>query len=69
MMYHVPMCLWCGSKEVTGKWSKPDGTGFCSFECHVEANRNREEMETYFGIDMGHYDDDPNPYEGTYSEE
>ena len=64
------MCLWCGSREVSGKYSKPDGSGFCSLECHIEAGRIQAEMDTFLAeASMAHYDDDPNPYEGTYSEE
>lgn len=70
MSGHVPMCLWCGSREVSGKWSQPDGSGFCSFECHVESGRNLSAWNEWQAeADMAHWDNDPNPYEGTYSEE
>lgn len=68
-MIHVPMCLWCDEHEVKIV-TDGDGAGFCSKACQSEAYRWPE----YFDVDpvyadSGQWDNDPNPYEGTYSEE
>jgi len=44
----IPMCLWCGEREVVGMYSRGDGTGFCSGlceeECRTEMALAREEF-------------------------
>lgn len=37
MLTHVPLCLNCVTREVAGKFSYPDGSGFCSAICEAEA--------------------------------
>ena len=78
------MCLNCGNREVTGQFSNEDGSGFCSAVCadfdedslpiEIEAPPTGSEMDQMYGdylsdIESGRYDDDPSPYDGTYSEE
>ena len=47
-MSHVPMCLWCGEREVVGMYSHSGGDGFCSGlceeECMTEMALAREEF-------------------------
>ncbi len=76
-MHHVPMCTVCGEWEVgTFKGS----TQFCSEACENTATQEvmaTPEWQAYdpagdgWGYDdiMAMYDDDPNPYAGTYSED
>lgn len=70
MLGHVPMCKVCGEWEV-GTFT--GSTEFCSENCWADATEFlteaskqwEQEREQY----MAMYDDDPNPYAGTYSEE
>jgi hypothetical protein len=41
----------------------------CMPEEWDEMMRDRDDQNQYEDWDDGHYDDDPNPYHGTYSEE
>ena len=83
-MSHVPMCLNCGDDEVAGAFSNEDGTGFCSAACELATGRTercaadedarREDDSLVYGdvygdAEMARWDDDPDPYSGTYSEE
>ena len=65
-MYHVPMCVICDENEV----GSIDGghTEFCSDAC---ADKAMDYVMDAYDADamMAQYDDDPNPYAGTYSEE
>lgn len=72
---HVPMCLHCGEKEIAGPFTYDNGDGFCSAEC---SNTAHEEMFAAHSISvesaeyedfLSQYDNDPSPYDGTYSEE
>lgn len=76
---HVPMCFNCNAREVAGEFSNASGEGFCSAECEREANEefahaHADEYDAA-GDGWGHedimamYDNDPSPYDGTYSEE
>jgi len=72
MTYHIPMCPVCNENEVG---SLHGGTEYyCSATCEgiafEEAAEYTEEFRAeYYGHDFSQYDDDPNPYAGTYSEE
>lgn len=79
MLGHVPMCKVCGDWEV-GTFAGSDE--FCSVACEANANEflhdiSNERAREYdaagdgWGYDdiQAMYDDDPNPYAGTYSEE
>lgn len=82
MTYHVPMCKVCGEWEV-GTFT--GSAEYCSVPCEENANEflndisneRAEEREAYnaegdgWGYEdcMAMYDDDPNPYAGTYSED
>ena len=70
MMGHVPMCVVCGDREVQIVVNSA-GSGFCSTRCEEIANEDeiRKEEQEYDAWFSGAYDDDPNPYAGTYSEE
>jgi hypothetical protein len=73
-MYHVPMCVMCGEKEVQIVVNSAGG-GYCSTAC--EQSYQEEDCYRYdaagdgWGYDdcEAMYDNDPNPYAGTYSEE
>ena len=72
---HIPMCVFCGAREVQIVVNSA-GSGFCSTECEQWANEQEEEKERFDSIMSGRYDayqsmydDDPSPYDGTYSEE
>ncbi len=78
-MYHVPMCVMCGENEV-GTFQSHDQ--FCGDMC---ADRYAEALEVdnqspvqpsgdavyemSWDDIAAQWDDDPNPYAGTYSEE
>ena len=48
----------------------PTGTDLGDSEVKpIETTRRVKKMDDYFDEDFGYYDDDPNPYLGTYSEE
>lgn len=69
MLGHVPMCKVCGDWEV-GTFTGSDE--YCSVPCEENANEflhdiSNERAREYDYMAM--YDDDPNPYAGTYSEE
>ncbi len=63
-MYHVPMCVVCGEYEVSTFQAHDQ---FCSDKCADDAYEFQNDIA---GDDwQSQYDDDPNPYAGTYSEE
>lgn len=81
MSYHVPMCVICGEKEVAIVVNST-GAGYCSTECEASYNEAEGEydapgdgwadsdiQEMYGEAEMARWDDDPSPYDGTYSEE
>lgn len=68
-MYHVPMCVMCGEYEV-GTFQGHEQ--FCSDKCADQAHEyTYDAAGDGWGNDdiMAMYDDDPNPYAGTYSED
>lgn len=68
-MYHVPMCVVCGEYEVSTFQAHDQ---FCSDKCADDAHEFQYDAAgDGWGNDdiMAMYDDDPNPYAGTYSEE
>lgn len=78
---HVPMCLYCGEAEIAAPFTYENGDGFCSSECNTRAHaemdtRDSEEpVEESMGRDaewdafLSQFDNDPDVYSGTYSEE
>ena len=74
-VYHVPMCVVCGDREVQIVVNSV-GSGYCSATCEHTANVEAEEKEHYdmmmsgsYDAFLSQYDDDPSVYAGTYSEE
>lgn len=77
-MKHVPMCNWCDEAEVQIV-TDSDGSGYCSPECEngqwkheqAEYERRREfpDIPEYDDDYISRYDNDPNVYDGNYSEE
>lgn len=79
----IPMCVICGQKEVTIVVNST-GAGYCSPECEASYNEDEHDrnydaagdgwsdndiQEMYAEAEMSRWDDDPSPYDGTYSEE
>lgn len=69
-MSHVPMCKMCGEYEIAMFQVHND---FCSDLCADRAydDVGASDFVGWGGDDVfqSQYDDDPNPYSGTYSEE
>lgn len=70
-MSHVPMCKVCGEHEV-GTFT--GSAEFCSEKCQTESCYSYDAEGDGWGYadceDMlSQYDDDPSPYDGTYSED
>lgn len=78
-MTHVPMCHTCGRFEVAAPFTNDFGEGFCSQECEDIANEevggwtdeeiSELDADPKYDAFLSQYDDDPSPYDGTYSEE
>lgn len=80
---HVPMCLYCGEQEVAAPFTHDNGDGFCSVECSNSAHADmwesassseepvtaEQDMDGEWDAFLSQYDNDPSPYDGTYSEE
>lgn len=78
---HVPMCLYCGEAEIAAPFTYENGDGFCSSECNTRAHAEMDtrdseepvaEWDAWYGewdAFLSQFDNDPNPYDGTYSEE
>ena len=70
MTYHIPICPVCRENEV-GAYCGSDT--YCSWKCEDIANGEGEDREQYNNwaheAYQSMYDDDPSPYDGTYSEE
>lgn len=79
----IPMCVICGQKEVTIVVNST-GAGYCSPECEASYNEDEHDrnydaagdgwsdydiQEMYAEAEMARWDDDPSPYDGSYSEE
>ncbi len=70
-MSHVPMCKICGEYEV-GTFT--GSIEFCSEKCQTESCYSYDAAGDGWGYAdcedmMSQYDDDPSPYDGTYSED
>ncbi len=70
-MSHVPMCKICGEYEV-GTFT--GSVEFCSEKCQTESCYAYDAAGDGWGYAdcedmMSQYDDDPSPYDGTYSED
>ena len=70
-MSHVPMCKICGEYEV-GTFT--GSVEFCSEKCQTESCYSYDAAGDGWGYAdcedmMSQYDDDPSPYDGTYSED
>ena len=65
-MTSIPMCVMCGEHEV-GTFT--GSTMFCSEQCEDTAHEQDTHNSTDWDNYLSQYDDDPSPYDGTYSEE
>jgi hypothetical protein len=57
MTYHIPMCVFCGDREVQIVVNSV-GSGFCSAECEQWANEQDEEKEAYDARLAAQYDEE-----------
>lgn len=65
-MTHVPMCKLCGEYEVATFQVHND---FCSDMCADKAYEYTLSYNPHEDYDMSYYDNEPDIYAGTYSEE
>jgi hypothetical protein len=57
MTYHIPMCVYCGDREVQIVVNSV-GSGFCSAECEQWANEDEAEKEQFDRLLAAQYDEE-----------